>query len=77
MNDGSDTNVDVPTGKQRKVGWDTDVGKVREIDEDFVCVLQLGGAFGRVHMLAVADGMGGRAKGEVASKLATKELTPE
>ena len=39
MNDGPDTNVDVPTGKQRKVGWQTDVGKVRETDEDFVSVL--------------------------------------
>ena len=75
MNDGPDTNVDVPTGKQRKVGWDTDVGKIREIDEDFVSVLQLGGAFGKVHILAVADGMGGHAKGEVASKLAIRELT--
>ena len=74
MNDGPDTNVDVPTGKQRKVGWQTDVGKVRETDEDFVSVLELGGAFGTVHLLAVADGMGGHAKGEVASKLATKEM---
>ena len=74
MNDGPDTNVDVPTGKQRKVGWQTDVGKVRETDEDFVSVLELGSAFGTVHLLAVADGMGGHAKGEVASKLATKEM---
>ena len=74
MNDGPDTNVDVPTGKQRKVGWQTDVGKVRETDEDFVSVLELGGAFGTVHLLAVADGMGGHAKGEVASKLAIGEI---
>ena len=74
MNNESDTNIDVPTGKQRKVGWQTDVGKVRETDEDFVSVLKLSGVFGTVHILAVADGMGGHAKGEVASKLATKEM---
>jgi len=74
MNDGPDTNIDVPTEKQRIVGSLSDVGKVRETDEDFVSVLKLSGAFGTVHILAVADGMGGHAKGEVASKLATKEM---
>ena len=74
MNDGPDTNIDVPTEKQRIFGSLSDVGKVRETDEDFVSVLKLSGAFGTVHILAVADGMGGHAKGEVASKLATKEM---
>ena len=75
MNDESDPNIDFPIGKQRIVGWQTDVGKARETDEDFVSVLQFGGAFGTIHLLAVADGMGGHAKGEVASKTATRELT--
>ena len=74
MNDGPDTNTDVPTEKQRIFGSLSDVGKVRETDEDFVSVLKLSGAFGTVHILVVADGMGGHAKGEVASKLATKEM---
>ena len=74
MNDGPDTNIDAPTEKQRIVGSLSDVGKVRETDEDFISVLKLSGAFGTVHILAVADGMGGHAKGEVASKLATKEM---
>jgi len=74
MNDGPDTNIDVPTEKQRIVGSLSDVGKVRETDEDFVSLLKLSGAFGTVHILLVADGMGGHAKGEVASKLATKEM---
>ena len=74
MNDGPDTNVDVPIGKQRIFGSLSDVGKVRQTDEDFVSVLKLSGVFGTVHILAVADGMGGHAKGEVASELATKEL---
>ena len=74
MNDGPDTNTDVLTEKQRIFGSLSDVGKVRETDEDFVSVLKLSGAFGTVHILVVADGMGGHAKGEVASKLATKEM---
>ena len=74
MNDGPDTNTDVLTEKQRIFGSLSDIGKVRETDEDFVSVLKLSGVFGTVHILAVADGMGGHAKGEVASKLATKEM---
>ena len=77
MDDGPDTNIDVPTGKQRKVGWQTDVGKVRETDEDCVSVSSFGGAFGTVHLLAVADGMGGHAKGEVASKIALSRIWVE
>jgi len=77
MNNESDTNIDVPTGKQRKVGWQTDVGKVRETDEDCVSVSSFGGAFGTVHLLAVADGMGGHAKGEVASKIALSRIWVE
>ncbi|NWK02552.1 Stp1/IreP family PP2C-type Ser/Thr phosphatase [Marine Group I thaumarchaeote] len=77
MDDGPDANIDVPTGKQRKVGWQTDVGKVRETDEDCVSVSSFGGAFGTVHLLAVADGMGGHAKGEVASKIALSRIWVE
>ena len=77
MDDGPDTNIDVPTGKKRKVGWQTDVGKVRETDEDCVSVSSFGGAFGTVHLLVVADGMGGHAKGEVASKIALSRIWVE
>ena len=77
MDDGPDTNIDVPTGKQRKVGWQTDVGRVRETDEDCVSVSSFGGAFGTVHLLVVADGMGGHAKGEVASKIALSRIWVE
>ena len=77
MDDGPDTNIDVPTGKQRKVGWQTDVGRVRETDEDCVSVSSFGGAFGTVHLLTVADGMGGHAKGEVASKIALSRIWVE
>ena len=77
MNDGPDTNIDVPTGKKRKVGWQTDVGKVRETDEDCVSVSSFGGAFGTVHLLTVADGMGGHAKGDEASKIALSRIWVE
>mgnify|MGYP001410617984 FL=1 len=55
----------------RKIGWLTDKGKVREINEDTVLVTSFGGNFSSVHFLVVADGMGGHAKGEVASKRAS------
>jgi len=77
MDDGPDTNIDVPIGKKRKVEWQTDVGKVRETDEDCVSVSSFGGAFGTVHLLVVADGMGGHAKGEVASKIALSRIWVE
>ena len=74
MNDESDSNTDLSVAKQRKIGWLTDVGKVRETDEDCVTVSSFGGEFGRVDLLAVADGMGGHAKGEVASKIALNRI---
>jgi serine/threonine protein phosphatase PrpC len=47
-------------------GSATDVGRVRELNEDSLC------ATGTV--FAVADGMGGHAAGEVASELAIQEM---
>ena len=58
----------------RKIGMLTDVGKVRTIDEDSILAADL--SFGinseseKFLLLAVADGMGGHAKGEEASKIA-------
>ena len=65
--------------KSRKIGMITDVGKVRTIDEDSILVADL--SFGinseseKFLLLAVADGMGGHAKGEEASKIALNTLT--
>ena len=57
----------------------TDVGKVREVDEDSILAADL--SFGinsennQFLLLAVADGMGGHAKGEEASKIALNTIT--
>ena len=65
--------------KSRKIGMLTDVGQVRTIDEDSILAADL--SFGinseneKFLLLAVADGMGGHAKGEEASKIALNTLT--
>jgi serine/threonine protein phosphatase PrpC len=79
-----------PTTLRLRVGRDTDVGMVRDLNEDSLLTLELD----RVHrsisqpigLYAVADGMGGHAAGDVASglvintmaeKMATDLLVPE
>ena len=63
----------------RKIGMLTDVGRTRKIDEDSILVADL--SFGvnsessKFFLLAVADGMGGHAKGEEASKIALNAIS--
>jgi serine/threonine protein phosphatase PrpC len=52
------------------IGQVTDVGRVREANEDALLATRLDGLV----LLAVADGMGGHAAGEVASRLAIESL---
>jgi PPM family protein phosphatase len=52
------------------IGRVTDVGRVREANEDALLATRLDGLV----LLAVADGMGGHAAGEVASRLAIESL---
>ena len=63
------------------VGKLTDVGLVREINEDSLIALELDQFHNSVNtplrLYAVADGMGGHAAGEVASKLALEALRDE
>lgn len=58
----------------QNVGHGSDVGRVRPLNEDFHRVWQFPLPGGDLTLLAVADGMGGAAAGEVASKLATEVL---
>ena len=78
MNQEDNTIVNSSTEKERKIGMLTDVGKVRTIDEDSILAADL--SFGvnsensKFLLLAVADGMGGHAKGEEASKIALNAI---
>jgi len=56
------------------VGSATDVGRVREANEDSMLVLQPDGERKGELLVAVADGMGGHKAGEVASALAVLAL---
>lgn len=58
----------------RHVGHGSDVGRVRPLNEDYHRVWQFPVGVNFLTLLAVADGMGGAAAGEVASKLAMQVL---
>ena len=78
MNQENISNSDSSAEKARKIGMLTDVGQVRPVDEDSILVADL--SFGvnsessKFLLLAVADGMGGHAKGEEASKIALNAI---
>ena len=78
MNQEDNTNVNSSTEKERKIGMLTDVGKVRTIDEDSILAADLSvgvnSKSSKFLLLAVADGMGGHAKGEEASKIALNAI---
>ena len=57
------------------VGHGSDVGRVRPLNEDYHRVWQFPVPDGVLTLLAVADGMGGAAAGEVASRLAVQVLS--
>ena len=54
--------------------YSTDVGKIREHNEDNVIILNNDNG---EYLLAVADGMGGHKAGEVASAIVIDHLTQE
>ena len=78
MNQENRSNSDSSAEKARKIGMLTDVGQVRTVDEDSILAADL--SFGvnsessKFLLLAVADGMGGHAKGEEASKIALNAI---
>jgi protein phosphatase len=57
-----------------EIGAATDVGRVRETNEDALLVLELGGPRQGQAVIGVADGMGGHNAGEVASALAIESM---
>ncbi|HEV7662077.1 MAG TPA: Stp1/IreP family PP2C-type Ser/Thr phosphatase [Chloroflexota bacterium] len=57
------------------IGSASDVGRVREANEDAWLTLEPDGARSGQMLVAVADGMGGHQAGEVASALAIESLT--
>jgi PPM family protein phosphatase len=57
-----------------EIGAATDVGRVRETNEDALLVLELGGSRQGQAVIGVADGMGGHNAGEVASALAIESV---
>lgn len=57
-----------------RVGHGSDAGRIRPLNEDYHRVWRFPHGGGELTLLAVADGMGGAAAGEVASKLAVEVL---
>jgi protein phosphatase len=57
-----------------RVAHGSDAGRVRPLNEDYHRVWRFPGPAGDLVMIAVADGMGGAAAGEVASKIAIEAL---
>ncbi len=51
------------------IGVATDVGRVRELNEDNYCIVS-----GDIKLFIVADGMGGHNAGEVASQIAVEKI---
>jgi protein phosphatase len=70
-----------PRGLRYRVGLLSDVGKVRTNNEDAVIAVEMVGTFGSnstsALFCAVADGVGGAKKGEVASALALQTVVAE
>src|SRR3979411_1060198 len=56
------------------IGTATDVGRVREANEDSLLAVHPAGERDGAALVAVADGMGGHKAGEVASALAVQAL---
>ena len=66
------------TSANPRIGLLTDVGRKRQIDEDSILALESVSGFeskiNQKFLFVLADGMGGHAKGEVASKMAVTTM---
>jgi len=70
---------ELPPVLQLVAGFQSDVGEVREVDEDSLLVMQLNALselqdMPGLHFFALADGIGGHEAGEIASKIAVRSL---
>ncbi len=76
------TNEDSPNtvneNTLKRIGFLSDVGKKRPVDEDSILTLEFNTVFesniNKQNLLVLADGMGGHSKGEIASKIATNTI---
>jgi len=66
-----------PDGVQWEIAGLTDVGLKRELNEDNLLMLESETPNGLLGLYAVADGMGGHEKGEVASQLTLNAIQTE
>lgn len=61
-----------------KVAYRSDIGKVRDLDEDSILVIRIGSVYSSMQqeraLFILADGMGGHNAGEVASSLAVRKI---
>jgi protein phosphatase len=75
------TQITETRGLMYKYGYLTDVGNVRSNNEDSVIAMEISAAFSSrptsALLCAIADGVGGAQKGEVASMLAIQTITAE
>ena len=64
-----------------KIGWLSDVGRVRELNEDALVVVttsfEQGSEQQTIGVFVVADGMGGHERGELASSVAARTVADE
>ena len=65
----------MPAPSGLDIGQATDVGRVREINEDALLAVAASGQRDGQMLVAVADGLGGHKAGEVASAIAVESLT--
>jgi protein phosphatase len=76
-----ETNRETPPSKFWSIGYQSDTGRVRTQDEDSLAIVDVSTMYRsqdqRRMLMIVADGMGGYAKGDVASRLIVETVTRE
>jgi protein phosphatase len=72
------TKISTVSKSSKKIGFLSDVGKKRQVDEDAIIAVEYNTVFEskikKKFLLVVADGMGGHARGEVASNIVASAI---